>query len=173
MRKLSLLPKKDTASILQAMAKDVNALIGQNIRRIRLARGLSQLQLAKAIGTVPQRISACESGRTGAGKSILENISRRLGVSWWEFYIDEDTPLVSGPGEMKKLMLHRQEMTLGIADEVMDLEQIWIARVKYKAAHAKTDKERISEMQKIVTKTALREKIQQLKGKMEKKKKTA
>ncbi len=55
----------------------MSSLIGQRIRELRIARGLSQTQLAKGIVT-PSMISQIEAGKAHPSNSLLKKIAKRL-----------------------------------------------------------------------------------------------
>lgn len=60
--------------------------VNENIRRIRLEKGLSQKEVAEACGTVPQTITAYESGRANPKPATVAKIAKALGVSAAEIY---------------------------------------------------------------------------------------
>lgn len=55
--------------------KDIDRLMGQNLRRMRQERGWSQGDLAEATGTDRRYVSAMENGR-GIGKNLLDRLCR-------------------------------------------------------------------------------------------------
>lgn len=60
--------------------------IGQNIRRMRLVRGLSQEALAVQIGITFQQVQKYEKGANRVGGSRMVQIAKALGVSVVELY---------------------------------------------------------------------------------------
>jgi DNA-binding XRE family transcriptional regulator len=52
-----------------------------SLRILRLRAGLSQREVADAVGTSQSRISAIEAGREGMGIAFARKLSRTLGVS--------------------------------------------------------------------------------------------
>lgn len=54
--------------------------LGEGLRRLRSARGLSQRQLAEAAGITPAAISQAEAGRRGLSLDTLVPLCERLGV---------------------------------------------------------------------------------------------
>jgi transcriptional regulator with XRE-family HTH domain len=67
--------------------------IGERIRRLREARGLSPADLAHAVGITPQAIAAIENGDTKCPK--LPNallIARALNISAWEIAFGKPEP---------------------------------------------------------------------------------
>ena len=55
----------------------MSSLIGQRIRELRIARGMSQTQLAKGIVT-PSMISQIEAGKAHPSNSLLKKLAKRL-----------------------------------------------------------------------------------------------
>src|SRR5215469_10250769 len=53
---------------------------GRELRRWRALRGISQLQLAVAIGTSPRHLSFVETGRASPGRSLVLRIAEALDV---------------------------------------------------------------------------------------------
>ncbi len=62
------------------IAKPVDQIIGQNIRANRLARGLSQAELADRIGVTFQQVQKYETGVNRVGGSRLIQIAKALNV---------------------------------------------------------------------------------------------
>lgn len=55
--------------------------LGENLKRIRLAKKLSQGDLSKSLGVDRAYISNIENGRMNPTLSTLEKIARALGIS--------------------------------------------------------------------------------------------
>lgn len=64
--------------------------IGDNIKRIREAKGLSQKELITAIGMGAPMYSRIETGKTEPSLSTLEKIAKALGVKLAELLSDEE-----------------------------------------------------------------------------------
>ncbi|OQW97235.1 MAG: hypothetical protein BWK77_02300 [Verrucomicrobia bacterium A1] len=62
------------------MSTNANSIIGQAIRRLREASGLSQEKLAEQAGITYQYLSAVENGKENFTIGILESVSRALGL---------------------------------------------------------------------------------------------
>lgn len=58
---------------------DMRKLVGRNVRRIRLARGLTQEQLSEASGFTQQYISDLERGRRNPTVVTLFELAQALG----------------------------------------------------------------------------------------------
>lgn len=97
---------------------DINKIIGDNIRRLRLAAGLSQGDLAELIGTTPQRLSKYETGRDGMGKLYMERLCRALKVDLWQLTITADAPVIKDSYEMEILKMAREARELRIEEEI-------------------------------------------------------
>jgi transcriptional regulator with XRE-family HTH domain len=69
------------------------AHVGQEIRRVREARGLNQAQLAVSIGTGPAAISRIENGRQSPSMETLEKIAQGLGVEVADLFPKGQSPL--------------------------------------------------------------------------------
>lgn len=60
---------------------DMRRLVGQNVRRARLARGLTQEKLAETTGRTQQYISGLEAGRRNPTVITLFEFAEALGVT--------------------------------------------------------------------------------------------
>ena len=76
------------------MEKDT---VGDRIRRARKARHMSQMELAKKLGTVYQRVSGWERGEVAPGMASLKGLAEALGVSL-DWLIAGKGPMF-GPGQ--------------------------------------------------------------------------
>lgn len=59
---------------------DMRRLVGRNVRRIRLEKGLSQEQFAEASGFTQQYLSGLETGRRNPTIVTLYELAGALGV---------------------------------------------------------------------------------------------
>ncbi|MEQ1715060.1 MAG: helix-turn-helix transcriptional regulator, partial [Hyphomicrobium sp.] len=59
---------------------DMRKLVGENVRRIRLKKGLTQEHLAEVSGLSQQYISGLESGRHNPTIVTLHELAQALGV---------------------------------------------------------------------------------------------
>ncbi len=167
------LPESGNISILIAVSKKINYIdvTSKNLRRIREAHGLNQPVLATKIGSTPGRVSAYETGADAMGTDYIERVCNALGdVEFWEFFIDDETPIIKDAREKERIRLHRIEESLGIADQVREQEEIWIERAKRKGMHRDLDKELGGALKKLDQDPLAREAKQR---KEEKKKKSA
>ena len=64
----------------------VNKNIGKNVKLLRTAKGLTQEQLAEAIGLERKSITAIETGRTFISCEVLVNLSNFFNVQPTVFF---------------------------------------------------------------------------------------
>lgn len=62
------------------MSEDVRRIVGRNVRRLRLAAGLSQADLADRMGVDRAYVSGLELGRRNPTVVTLWHIGKALGV---------------------------------------------------------------------------------------------
>lgn len=76
-------------------------MLGQNLKRIREARGFSQSELARLIGLTPQAINQIESGKRWPREETAKALAAALGCTLSDLYgtpateppVTEQTPL--------------------------------------------------------------------------------
>lgn len=61
--------------------KDINILVGENIRRYREKSGYSREKLAELIGITPRFLADAELGFVGVSLTTLKRICETLGIS--------------------------------------------------------------------------------------------
>jgi len=71
------------------MAEDVRLMVGRNVRRLRIAAGLTQAGLAERMGVDRAYVSGLELGQRNPTVLTLWHITRALGVKLAAFF-DED-----------------------------------------------------------------------------------
>jgi transcriptional regulator with XRE-family HTH domain len=69
--------------------------VGQNIRRVRTNKNMSQKELTAIINMGSAQYSRIENGKTDPSVSTLERIAKALGVSLSELFISEEKDLES------------------------------------------------------------------------------
>jgi transcriptional regulator with XRE-family HTH domain len=94
--------------------KDLNKLIGSNLKRIRLKKGLTQEKLGEMINVDGNVIARIEGGIIGLGKRNMIKLCNALGIEPAEFFIDNTTPLPSSELEQKALYMAREAEKLGV-----------------------------------------------------------
>src|SRR5262245_60849777 len=73
-------------SLLNKRAEPTDKFVGQNIRLVRKAKGLSQTQLGDAIGVTFQQVQKYENGFNRVGSSRLVRIATALDVPVHSFF---------------------------------------------------------------------------------------
>lgn len=68
------------------MAEDVRLLVGENLRRLRLAAGVTQAELAARMGVDRAYISGLEKGDRNPTVVTLWHLSKALGVAMKSFF---------------------------------------------------------------------------------------
>lgn len=99
--------------------KDIDRLMGRNLKRMREERGWSQEKLAEMVDTDRRYISAIENGR-GVGKNLLD---RLCGV----FGVDEETftrQTVAEGGEIYGKLPQVTRMLLEELEAMPEYEQL-------------------------------------------------
>lgn len=113
--------------------KDLNKLMGQNLKRMREGRGWSQEQLAEMIDSDRRYISALENGR-GIGASVFDRLCNILKVTENDF-------TRQAVGERQEPYAALPDVTRMLLDELQEMpeyEQLrWLADVKEKKAKEK------------------------------------
>lgn len=61
------------------MSEDVRLLVGQNVRRVRIATGLTQAQLAERMGVDRSYVSGLELGQRNPTVLTLWHLAQALG----------------------------------------------------------------------------------------------
>jgi transcriptional regulator with XRE-family HTH domain len=71
------------------MADDVRFMVGRNVRRLRLAAGLTQAALAERMGVDRAYVSGLELGQRNPTVVTLWHITKALGVKIRDFFDEE------------------------------------------------------------------------------------
>jgi len=71
------------------MSEDVRRMVGRNVRRLRIAAGLSQAQLAERMGVDRAYVSGLELGPRNPTIVTLWHIGKALGVKLRQFFDEE------------------------------------------------------------------------------------
>lgn len=69
---------------------DMRRLVGRNVRRVRLEKGLTQEQFADVSGFSQQYLSSLERGRRNPTVVTLYELAQALGVSHIELVTPDD-----------------------------------------------------------------------------------
>ena len=70
------------------MSDDVRRLVGRNVKRLRIAAGISQAELAERMGVDRAYVSGLESGQRNPTILTLWHIGEALGVKLRLFFDD-------------------------------------------------------------------------------------
>jgi transcriptional regulator with XRE-family HTH domain len=73
------------------MADDVRLMVGRNVKRLRIAAGLTQAALAERLGVDRAYVSGLELGQRNPTIVTLWHITKALGVKLQAFF-DEEKP---------------------------------------------------------------------------------
>lgn len=95
--------------------KDIDRLMGRNLKRMREERGWSQEKLAEMIDTDRRYISAIENGR-GMGKNLLDRLCS-------VFEVDEGAFTRQTVAEREEIYGRLPEVTRMILEELEDMPE--------------------------------------------------
>lgn len=73
------------------MSEDVRRLVGRNVKRLRIAAGISQAELADRMGIDRAYVSGLELGQRNPTVVTLWHICQALGVKLRSFFDEEKT----------------------------------------------------------------------------------
>lgn len=73
------------------MSEDVRHMVGRNVKRLRIAAGLSQAALAERMGVDRAYVSGLELGQRNPTIVTLWHLGKALGVKLRSFF-DEERP---------------------------------------------------------------------------------
>jgi transcriptional regulator with XRE-family HTH domain len=73
------------------MSEDVRRMVGRNVRRLRIAAGISQAELAERMGVDRAYVSGLELGQRNPTVLTLWHIGKALGVKLQPLF-EEDKP---------------------------------------------------------------------------------
>jgi transcriptional regulator with XRE-family HTH domain len=71
------------------MSEDVRRMVGRNVRRLRIAAGLSQAELAQRMGVDRAYVSGLELGQRNPTIVTLWHLAEALGVKLASFFEEE------------------------------------------------------------------------------------
>lgn len=73
-------------------------LVGWNVRRIRVGKGISQERLAFDAGVDRSYLGGMERGEANPTVDVLDRLAETLGVAIAEFFVRVDGDEVNNPG---------------------------------------------------------------------------
>jgi transcriptional regulator with XRE-family HTH domain len=89
----------------RALAQDVDKQVAERLRERRVLLGLTQLQLAAAIGVTYQQAHKYEKGVNRLSAGRLHQVAQVLGVGVEYFFRDVKAPTASKPTDRQRAML--------------------------------------------------------------------
>lgn len=101
------------------MAK-INEIYTENIRRLRMAKGLSQSELSEKAGLSEKYLSSIETGRKTGSFETMENLARALDVEPYELLIPSSYEVGYNDKKTKALMKKLKESLISVVDTVED-----------------------------------------------------
>ena len=75
---------------------DVRRVVGRNVRRVRLDRGLTQEELAHDAEIAPSYLSQIESGKRNPTVNLLQTLAATLRIPIVEFFSEARLPTSKG-----------------------------------------------------------------------------
>lgn len=111
-------------------SKDLNKLIGFNLRTLRMAAKLTQEQLAERLSVSVGMIAKWETGAKGIGKNVLLKLCSVFEVKPYVFYLDHKAPLVTSVREQRILYRVREAEQLGLHDQIEQYCDFVVGRLK-------------------------------------------
>lgn len=112
--------------------KELNKLIGFNLRKLRIATKMTQEQLAERLEVSGGLIPKWETGAKGVGKKVLLKLCAVFDVKPYVFYIDERSPLVTSVREQRILYRVREAEQLGVHDQIEQYCDFVVGRARQK-----------------------------------------
>ena len=76
----------------------IDAAVGRRIRTLRIARGISQSEIAKALGVTFQQVQKYEKGTNRISVSRLQQTAELFGVPAAVFFNEPDAPAIDDGG---------------------------------------------------------------------------
>ena len=111
--------------------KDIDRLMGQNLRKMRQERGWTQGELAELTGTDRRYVSAMENGR-GIGKNLLDRLCRVFAVEEEAFThqaVHERSETIANLPRVTRMILEELE-TMPEYEQLRLLAEIIEKRIK-------------------------------------------
>lgn len=105
------------ASLKAPGAKDFDKSLGKVIRRERVRRGLSQQEIADAIGVTYQQFHKYEHGINRVSASRLYDIAKAMGIPAQYFFEEVEEPTAASRTEGQRMCLELARNFAQITDE--------------------------------------------------------
>lgn len=113
-------PQKPAIPKRRADSRDTD--IGKRVREQRLAKGMSQMQLAMHLGVTFQQIQKYENGMNRIGSGRLQCIAEALNVPVAHFFKSDTNSPVSIPSPAEDLTIEGAERLLQAFRRIADKE---------------------------------------------------
>ena len=110
--------------------KDLDIIVGVNLRMLRRERNLTQDQLAELLRVNTCLVSKWESGRKGIGKRMLLKLCKALHVKPGLFYVDELMPYIASPRERDIVYMFREAKKVGVVDMIEQFSEFMVKNAK-------------------------------------------
>ena len=99
--------------------KDLDFLMGRNLRKLRLERNMTQDQLAERLGISNSTVvTKWETGRKGIGKTLLLKLCKALNVKPSHFFVDEKTAFITNSRERDIVSMLREAEKMGVVETI-------------------------------------------------------
>jgi len=112
--------------------KDINRLIGKNLKRLRLEKKLTQERLGELVGVDGNVIARIEGNILGLGKKLMLKICSVLNVKLYQFFLEDDIPIIQDETEKEILYTIREAKPLGVAESISKYGRFIIAETQKK-----------------------------------------
>lgn len=112
--------------------KDLDIIVGVNLRMLRRERNLTQDQLAERLRISTGLIPKWESGRKGVGKRMLLKLCRALHVKPGLFYVDERMPYIASSRERDIVYMFREAEKVGVVEMIEQFSEFMVDQAKKK-----------------------------------------
>lgn len=99
------------------MAK-INEIYTENIRRLRIAKGMSQSELSEKAGLSEKYLSSIETGRKTGSFDTLENLANALSVEPYELLVPSNMSKKYDTEKTAVLMKRLKESLVSVVDTV-------------------------------------------------------
>lgn len=118
-----------------ARSKELDALIGQNLRNIRIRRGITQEALGDSLGVTFQQIQKYEKGVNRLSATALVHFQNVLGCELKDFFagidvdgVKNETPVMSDDAVKVSMVVNtmpawKQSLVLALTREVDKVEK--------------------------------------------------
>jgi transcriptional regulator with XRE-family HTH domain len=117
-----LAPHQQRSATPKRRADTRDTDIGKCVREQRLAKGMSQMQLAKHLGVTFQQIQKYENGMNRIGSGRLQRIAEALNVPVAHFFKSDGNSLASTPSPAEDLAIEGAERLLQAFRRIGDNE---------------------------------------------------